>query len=293
MARRPRIALPGGLYHVTSRGDRREDTCRDDRDRAAWLALFGEVCGRCNWGCHAYCQMTNHYHAVMETADANLSKGVRQLNGVYTQRFNRRHGLSGHRFQGRFKAIVVERDAYLPEFGRYVVPKPVRAGTIPEVSAWPWSSYGAMVGPASTPPWLEADRVLSQLGRQRKSASPRYAAFVAAGIGQPRTWEGLRHLVFPGSDAFVNRLGDSTPTRAGRREVTRAQRRFRAKALPELETEHPSRREAMARDLLTGVYTLREIADYFRVHCSTVSRAARWLEERRPRALKVKDQGGA
>jgi putative transposase len=95
-----RIKLAGGLYHVTSRGDRREAIYRDDQDRTAWLTLLGEVCRRFNWRCHAYCQMTNHYHVVVETPDANLSKGMRQLNGVFTQTTNRRHGLTGHLFQG-------------------------------------------------------------------------------------------------------------------------------------------------------------------------------------------------
>jgi REP element-mobilizing transposase RayT len=105
MARPLRIELAGGLYNVTSRGDRREAIYRDDEDRATWLAVFAEVCARFNWRCHAYCQMTNHYHVVVETAEGNLSKGMRQLNGVFTQRVNRRHGLVGHLFQGRFKGI--------------------------------------------------------------------------------------------------------------------------------------------------------------------------------------------
>ena len=114
MARLQRIELAGGIYHVTSRGGRRKAVYRDDQDRADWLWVLGEVCTRFNWRCHAYCEMSNHYHFVIETPEANLSKGMRQLNGVYTQHFNRRHGLAGHLFQGRFKAILVERDAKLP-----------------------------------------------------------------------------------------------------------------------------------------------------------------------------------
>jgi REP element-mobilizing transposase RayT len=112
MSRPLRIELAGGLYHVTSRGDRREAIYRDQQGRTDWLAVLGEVCGRFDWRCHAYCEMTNHYHFVVETPQANLSKGMRQLNGVYTQQFNRRHGLVGHLFQGRFKGILVERDSY-------------------------------------------------------------------------------------------------------------------------------------------------------------------------------------
>ena len=115
MARPLRIELAGGVYHLTSRGDRREPIYADDVDRLLWLELFGEVCDRFNWRCHAWCQMGNHYHLVVETAEANLSRGMRQLNGVYTQAANRRHARVGHVFQGRYKAILVEADAYLVE----------------------------------------------------------------------------------------------------------------------------------------------------------------------------------
>lgn len=170
MARPLRIELAGGLYHVTSRGDRREAIYRDEQDRAQWLAVLSGVCARFNWRCHAYCEMTHHDHFVVETPEANLSKGMRPLNGVYTQGFNRRHGLIGHLFQGRFKAILVERDAYLLELARDVVLNPVRAGRVGEVSAWAWSSDRAMVGLAAIPAWLETDWVLGQFGCDREQA---------------------------------------------------------------------------------------------------------------------------
>jgi REP element-mobilizing transposase RayT len=109
MSRPLRIELAGGLYHVTSRGDRRGAMFRGDQDREDWLTVLGAVGFRFNWRCHAYCEMTNHYHVVVATPDANLSKGMRQVNGVYTQRLNRRHGLVGHLIRGRFKAMLVER----------------------------------------------------------------------------------------------------------------------------------------------------------------------------------------
>src|SRR6266550_1709297 len=115
MARPLRIEFPGALYHVTARGDRREDIYLDDKDHSQFLTLLGEVCHRFNWIVHAYCLMTNHYHLVIETPDGNLAKGMRQLNGVYTQNFNRRHGRIGHVFQGRYKAILVQKETYLLE----------------------------------------------------------------------------------------------------------------------------------------------------------------------------------
>jgi len=128
MTRPLRSEFSGALYHVTARGDRRESIYVDDEDRREWLNLLDEVCHRFNWVIHAYCQMTNHYHFVVETPDANLSKGMRQLNGVYTQRFNRRHGLVGHLFQGRYKAILVQKESYLLELSRYVVLNPSMNG---------------------------------------------------------------------------------------------------------------------------------------------------------------------
>jgi len=278
MARPLRIELAGGLYHVTSRGDRREDIFRDDKDREDWLTVLGEVCSRFNWRCHAYCEMTNHYHVVVETPDGNLSNGMRQLNGVYTQRFNRRHGLVGHLFQGRFEGILVERDAYLLELSRYVVLNPVRAGMVPEPAAWPWSSYRAMVGLEPAPAWLETDWVLGQFGSKRRQAHKRYARFLAEGIGQPSIWGGLRHQVFLGSERFVARFSQGARSLDKLREVPRKQRRPLARPLGHYERAYPDRREAMARAFLTGVYTMQEIADHFGVHYSTVSRAVRSFE---------------
>ena len=109
MARPLRIEFAGAYYHLTARGDRQEDIFVDDGDREDFLDLLGKVCGRFEWTIHAWCLMSNHYHLVAETAHPNLSRGMRQLNGVYTQRFNRRHSRVGHVFQGRYTAILATR----------------------------------------------------------------------------------------------------------------------------------------------------------------------------------------
>ena len=141
MARPLRLEFAGALYHITSRGDRREAINRAADDREAWLEVLGNVCARFNWVLYAYCQMTNHYHVLVETIDGNLSRGMRQLNGRYTQRFNRRHSLVGHVLQGRYKAILVQKETYLLELTRYVVLNPLRAGVVNQPEDWPWSSY--------------------------------------------------------------------------------------------------------------------------------------------------------
>ena len=119
-----------------------------------FLSTLGQVITRFNWLCHAWCLMNNHYHLLVETPDGNLSKGMRQLNGVYTQASNRRNQRVGHLFQGRFKAIMVDSDSYLLELARYVVLNPVRAGIAKKPADWPWSSYRASVGLTPRTPWL-------------------------------------------------------------------------------------------------------------------------------------------
>ncbi len=127
MARPLRIEYPGAGYHVTARGNARGPIFFDDEDRRSFLTILGSAINHFNWLCHAYCLMENHYHLLIDTPDGNLSRGMRQLNGVYTQRVNRRYSRAGHLFQGRFKSILVDKESYLLELARYVVLNPVRA----------------------------------------------------------------------------------------------------------------------------------------------------------------------
>src|SRR5258706_8306926 len=154
MSRPLRLEFPGAIYHVTSRGNARAPIFADDGDRELFLETLAHVVERFHWLCHAYCLMDNHYHLLIETPDPNLSKGMRQLNGLYTQRFDRRHGRVGHVFQGRFKAILVERDSYLLELCRYVVLNPVRAKMVKQPKQYQWSSYRATAGIDAAPPFL-------------------------------------------------------------------------------------------------------------------------------------------
>jgi REP element-mobilizing transposase RayT len=272
MSRPLRIELAGGLYHVTSRGDRREDIFLGDSDRSAWLDVFAETCARYNWASHGWCQMTNHYHVIVETAEANLSQGMRHLNGVYTQWVNRTYGKSGHVFQGRYKAILVEKDSHLLELARYVVLNPVRARMVADAAEWPWSSYHAMVGRQSVPEWLQTDWLLAQFSRHRADAIGNYIDFVRAGVGLPSIWEGLRAGLYFASDEFV--AGMTQPEARERiAEIPRLQRRPLAKSLSEYQGHFADSGTAMAETYLSGDYSMAEIATFFGVHYATVSRA--------------------
>jgi putative transposase len=203
MARPLRIAYPGAVYHVTSRGNARQDIVRDDRDRTAFLTLLAHVLDRFGWVCHAYCLMDNHYHLLLETPQPNLSQGMRQLNGRYTQGFNRRHHRVGHLLQGRFTAILVEKEAHLLELCRYVVLNPVRATMVTHPRLWLWSSYRGTAGELTGPGWLSTEWILAHFGARQRAAQLRYREFVAEGRGGPRPWEQLQGQIYLGSDEFI------------------------------------------------------------------------------------------
>jgi REP element-mobilizing transposase RayT len=179
MPRPPRLAPPGGIFHITSRGNRRQVIFLDNDDRRWFLRLLETAVTRFRWRCHAYCLMDNHLHLLIETPDENLSAGLQWLLGRYGQDFNWRHGYDGHLFQGRFKSQLVESNWHLIELGRYIVVNPVRAGMRAAAGDWPWSSYRAAVGRARAPAFLTLDWLLAQFGRDLETARRSYARFVA------------------------------------------------------------------------------------------------------------------
>jgi hypothetical protein len=133
--------------------------------------------------------MNNHYHLVIETPEANLSRGMRHLNGIYTQRYNRRHRTVGHLFQGRYTALLIQKESHLQEVCRYVVLNPVRANAARSAKQWRWSRYRATAGMEKSSPWLTGDWVLSQFAQSRKTAATHYRRFVRAGVGHPSIWK--------------------------------------------------------------------------------------------------------
>lgn len=279
MARPLRIEFPGALYHITSRGDGREDIYRGKADRRVFLELLAEVCERFNWWGHAYCLMTNHYHLLIETPDGNLSKSMRHLNGVYTQRFNDLHERCGHVFQGRYKAIIVQKDAYLKELSRYIVLNPVRANMVPGPEDWPYSSYRATIADAPCPDWLRRDWLLSAFADSEHAAVAAYRRFVHEGIGQSGPWQELKHQVFLGSDSFVERVRRTLPQDRDLSEVPQAQRRKLPEPLPHYAAMYADRDQAIAAAYASGGYTLKMIGEHFGLHYSQVSRIVRRMQD--------------
>lgn len=275
MARPLRLEFPGAVYHVTSRGNARQDIVADDRDRSLVVSLLAHVVDRYGWLCHAYCLMDNHYHLLVETQQPNLSLGMRQLNGRYTQAYNRQHDRVGHLFQGRFTAILVEKEAHLLELCRYVVLNPVRAKMVPHPRQWAWSSYRATVGEATAPAWLTTDWVLGQFGQKIGLAREQYRSFVVEGRGGPCPWEDLQGQIYLGSEDFVAQHQPNRVIRDVPREQTQAQRPSLRVLFRRNDTEprliHLAYRQYG--------YRLAEIAAHLGVHAATISRRLKQAEE--------------
>lgn len=279
MSRPLRLAFPGAVYHVTSRGDRREAIYRDEHDRVQHLAVLAQSMERFDAKVLAYCLMGNHYHLVLHTHEANLSRLMRHLNGVYTQKFNRRHDLVGHLFQGRFKAIVVDRDAYLLALCRYVERNPVAAGLVRDAADWPWSSCRAHLGLSSTPPWLDTDGLHGYvLGRTvTDDAARRKAATVYAGMlrnaDDARLWQdGLSRQVFLGSDEFAERMLAAAPAALRQQAEVPRQQRNRPATLHELMQQGHTREQALHKAYTEYGQTMTRLAQELGLSVSRVSR---------------------
>lgn len=178
MARPFRIEYPGAFYHVMNRGNAGQDLFRTKRDRERFLECLETAVERFSLKIHAYCLMTTHYHILMETMDANLSRAVQWINVSFAAYFNRKRNRHGHLFQGRFRSILVEAKEYLKELSRYIHLNPVRAGIVEKTEEYPWSSYRAYIGKMKRPEWLETQWLLSQFGRKKREAEERYRIFV-------------------------------------------------------------------------------------------------------------------
>lgn len=269
MARPLRLEVSHGLFHVTARGNARQPIWLDETDATFFLEVLALIVQRYGWLCHAYCLMPNHYHLLAETPSANLSLGARHLNGVYAQAFNRRRGRVGHLFQGRFKAILVQRDAHLLELCRYIVLNPVRAGLSQRPEHWFWSSYRATAGVACLPPFLSTETILAAFGTDLTIARERYRTFVSNGAVEC-PWDRLRADLYLGDEAFVAGHPSESATS---REHPRSQRRPLRPALAEILIDSSGATIATAHR--EHGYRLAEIAEQLGIHPATAGRRLR------------------
>ncbi len=268
MARPLRVEFPGAVYYLTTRGHQQQSIFVDDEDRQAFLTLLDEVVERYYWVCHAYCLMDNHYHLVIETLEKTLSKGMRQLNGMYTQRYNHRYQTTGQLFQGRFKSILLEKEAYLLELSRYAVLNPVRRQWMKTPQQWPWSSYRATAGEVEAPRFLDPSWLLSQLDHDIVAARDIYKTFVAEADLTYSPWRAVRKQMYLGSTKFCERF--TSVSAENDREIS-----ARRPLEMIFDGQDKSIRLVEHAYHVCG-YSQQEIADYLGVHYATVSR---WLRK--------------
>ena len=274
MARPLRLEFAGALYHVMSRGNGRAAVFVDGADRRAFLRQLSFVSRRLGWRFLSYCLMTNHYHLLVETPEPSLARGMHDLNGLYAQHFNRRHDHVGHVFQGRYRAIVVERGDYLVELIRYIALNPVRGGLCRRPVDWPWSSHRVVLGRRSPGLPVDCTRVLARFGGTVDEARAAYDQFVLAGIGLPAPVLNApsdEDSPVLGSAGFRTEVVEHCETPSA--EVPRKQRASRQ--LSQYQAEAPSRDAAILAAYASGLYSLAAIGRYFGLHYSTISKICR------------------
>ncbi len=224
MSRPLRIQYPGAWYHVMNRGRRSENIFYDDKDRNTFLDLLQETSGLWNIRISAYCLMPNHYHILVQTPDANISRSMRHINGVYTQRFNSRHECDGQLFRGRYKSILVGGDSYLLQLVRYTHRNPVRAGIVSKLNDYKWSSHKGYLSVAKKWNWLHKEFIFSILDRSKKNWIRTYRKFVAieeendiAAVVEAKRWPSML-----GPEDFCDWMKGKYYTRKNHEEIPEA-----------------------------------------------------------------------
>lgn len=279
MTRPLRIEFKGAVYHITSRGNAKQAIFLDEKDFTDFLRVLCSVVKRYHFILHTFCLMKNHYHLLIETPYGNLSKGMRQLNGLYTQRFNQRHQRVGHLFQGRYQAILVDKDNYLLELCRYILLNPLRAKIVKDPKDWRWSSYQATTGHKGIP-CLTTDWILSQFGNKQK-ASRQYQAFVLSGMKAESPLKAIKGQLFLGQDNFIDKIKHLIRGKEKLKEIAKKQRYVTRPPLTEIlkYKDQKSKKQAMYEACLQYGYTLKEIAEYIGVHYTTVSKVIKRIEQ--------------
>lgn len=225
MARPLRIEFADALYHVTSRGNERRSIFRTNRDRQTFLLFLGLAARRFGWSISTWVLMTNHFHLVIQTPEPNLSRGMQWLNGTYAGWYNRIHGRCGHLFQGRFKAYLIDKEAYFAEVLRYVVLNPVRAKMCERPEQYRWSSYRAAAGLELPPEWLDLAAVHQLFGEECGRAQAAYREFVLAKIGcEDRLWEKLENQLYLGTEEWLKTMRAKVETSVRSTDHPRKQR---------------------------------------------------------------------
>ena len=301
MARQWRIEFEGALYHILSRGNGQQYIFLEDEDRYCFFDILSEMSERFAIDIFAYVLMDNHYHILLRTQKPNLSKSMQWLGTTYTRRFNLNHLQNGHLFQGRYKSIIIENDAYLLRLSYYIHRNPLRAGIVQRLADYPWSSYPAYAYKKKHPEWLKTDVILKQYNAKDKQRAYRQKVQKYSDE-KNRIWEDVRHGLIYGSQNFVDKIKSNYLSDQSIDELPQLKRMLKgtepgmvlhkaAKVLDcNVENFKQSRRiskdDKDDRDLLiyflweTGICTNREIGELLGVTYSSISHRVKIAKER-------------
>ena len=269
MARPLRIEFSGAVYFIVSKGNASQKIFLGSGDATSWLEVFKNVCKRFGWICYSYCLMSDRYMIVIETPKPNLSKGMRQLNGIYTQSFNRRHGRDGHVFRGRYGSVLVQKSKYLADLIKYVLFSPVRSGFVKLPHQFKWSSCKYMLNKEECPDWFDKNYVNGLFDDLSTEFSEK-ADLKEDILNQ------ITKQVFLGDEKFINDVQGYIDKEKDITEIPKIQR---SALIQQYLNSSDSREIAIARTYLSGDYTLRQLADHFSLHYSTVSRIVKDHEQ--------------
>jgi len=273
MSRPVRIEYPGAYYYISSQGAEGERVFRGVKDRREFLQILQSVIVRMKWQVFAYNLLPDSFQLFIKTPKANLSKGMRQLNGIYTQRYNSKYERVGHIFHGRFKAVLVE-DLLFTDVLLHVLHLPVLKRKVRRLEEWQWSSYQALMGLVEAPQWLESETVLGHFGKQKKRSQTALTKAIAALDKDYNINDSIRGQILLGSDSFVKKWQKQLATGKVMEKARRRQAK-QVKPLSDYEKSCKNAKNAMIKAYKTGNYTLQEVGEYFDVHYSTVSRAVK------------------
>ena len=274
MTRPLRIEFPGAFYHVTSRGNKRQNIFENHEDRNTFINVFAKVIKTYGWRCFAFCLMDNHYHILIQTPNGDLSSGMRDLNGIYTQLYNQKHQTTGHILEGRYKAFVIEQGDYFLEVLRYTVLNPIRANVVKRPDDWPWSSYSATAYGRKMYPFIDQKFVLQLFSRADGLARERYRKFVQDGIDKKSPFLEARHGTLLGSDQFVMEIWDQYSESEEESEIKLNDRRIARPTLKQIFDEVMTKEDrniAIELARMRCAYSITAIAEHIGLRRSTVS----------------------
>ncbi len=282
MVRPLRLQYPGAFYHITVRGNRRQDIFIDDFDRRHFLQVLAEIAFIRNIICYAYCLMGNHYHLEIETPDGNLADFMRDLNGIVSQDYNKRHEKTGHLFQGRYHSFLIEKETYLMQVARYVVLNPVRAGLVKKPEQWRWSSYRATLGEIESPSFLATDSLLKFFHHRRPQAQKNYRKWVIEGLDAASPFDEIEQGIILGSPQFVHEVWNWNDTTDDIKELPRADRIVGRPTLEDLFDENMTKEERDQTIVIAHIrcgYLLSEIARHLKLDRSTVGKISQQIRK--------------